>query len=285
LNRATYNNQDIGFCYNLTQNHYEKWWGLNKSQALHYGIWDKHTPNFHKALENTNNIMIHLAGISSSDKVLDAGCGVGGAAIYLNKYSNARVTGITLSEKQLTTARSLAEENGVADKVKFELQDYTETSFENESFDVIWACESVCHASDKNNFLKEEERLLTSGGRLIVCDFFKTSENQIDKNDWVKKWCDTWAVTDLASTEAFQNGLQQLQFNNITVHDYTDKIEKSAKRMYYAWMLGIVPSELYNLFHPKVSRFAKNHYKCGRYQYKALKADLWKYQIFTAIKP
>ena len=54
--------------------------------------------------------------------------------------------------------------------------------------------------------------------------------------------------------------------------------------MYYAALLGALPSELYNLSHPNVSRFAKVHYKSGLYQYKALKRGLWKYMVFCAEK-
>jgi len=54
--------------------------------------------------------------------------------------------------------------------------------------------------------------------------------------------------------------------------------------MYHFSLLGMIPSELYNLFHPNVSRFAKTHYKCGYYQYKALQNHLWKYKVVLAIK-
>ena len=54
--------------------------------------------------------------------------------------------------------------------------------------------------------------------------------------------------------------------------------------MYHTSIIGALPSEIYNLFHPKVSRFAKTHYKCGYYQYKALKEGLWKYWIMLAVK-
>lgn len=54
--------------------------------------------------------------------------------------------------------------------------------------------------------------------------------------------------------------------------------------MYYASLVGALPSELYNITHPKVSHFSKNHYKCGYYQYKALQKNLWKYYVILAEK-
>ncbi len=56
--------------------------------------------------------------------VLDIGCGWGGMALTLAREFGARVTGITLSEEQLTAARARADEAGLSDRVNFELMDY-----------------------------------------------------------------------------------------------------------------------------------------------------------------
>ncbi len=93
-----------------------------------------------------------LSKVSESDHVLDAGCGVGGAALYLAENRNLPVTGITLSEKQLEFSKQNAIKRGLDDKVSFQLMDFTQTSFEDESFDMIWACESVCHTPDRRLF-------------------------------------------------------------------------------------------------------------------------------------
>ena len=59
--------------------------------------------------------------------VLDIGCGWGGMALTLARDFGARVTGITLSENQLATARKRAEAEGLSDRVTFNLQDYRHT--------------------------------------------------------------------------------------------------------------------------------------------------------------
>ena len=56
--------------------------------------------------------------------VLDIGCGWGGLALTLAREHGVRVTGITLSQEQLATARARAHESGLADRVRFELLDY-----------------------------------------------------------------------------------------------------------------------------------------------------------------
>ena len=56
--------------------------------------------------------------------VLDIGCGWGGMALTLAQDFGARVTGITLSQEQLTEARARAAARGLEDRVRFELLDY-----------------------------------------------------------------------------------------------------------------------------------------------------------------
>lgn len=279
-----FNSQDVAEYYNTTQNHYERWWNLKTQLSLHYGIWTPKTRNFAEALVNTNALLFEAAALKSTDQVLDAGCGVGGAALFVHQQCGAPVTGISLSEKQIATATAAAQERGVAKQVNFQIQDFTHTSFPDASFDVIWACESVCHAANKRDFVKESFRLLKKGGRLVLFDFFKTRDDQKDSSNWIKKWADTWAVPDFDTVETFKNHFNELGFEKVEHTDYTPHIQKSAKRMYYAALLGALPSETYNLLHPKVSRFAKTHYRCGYYQYKALKQNLWRYHLVKAIK-
>lgn len=57
-------------------------------------------------------------------KVLDIGCGWGGMALTLARDFGADVTGITLSQEQLTEARARVAAEGLEDRVRFELLDY-----------------------------------------------------------------------------------------------------------------------------------------------------------------
>jgi cyclopropane fatty-acyl-phospholipid synthase-like methyltransferase len=274
---------EVAEYYNTTQNHYRRWWNLKEGLSLHYGICDENARSFAESLVNTNRIMMQTAGVSANDKVLDAGCGVGGAAIYLARMKNAEVTGISLSDRQIECAREHARHLPAGTKISFHVMDFTRTSFPDESFDVVWACESVCQA-DKQAFINESFRLLRKGGRLIMADFFLTSEDQIDRHLWIRKWCDTWAVTELVSCDRFAKNLHEGGYKEIKTFDFTANIRKSSQRMYIASLLGAIPSEVYNLFHPKVNSFAKRHYRCGYYQFRALQEGLWRYNIISAQK-
>ena len=72
----------------------------------------------------------HIAAkmlLAPGQTVLDIGCGWGGMALYLARYCGSDVTGITLSTEQLANATRRADEDGVADRVRFRLEDYRDT--------------------------------------------------------------------------------------------------------------------------------------------------------------
>lgn len=61
-------------------------------------------------------------------RVLDIGCGWGGLALWLARHHGVHVTGVTLSETQLSAARSAALEMGLSDSTDFRLLDYRQVS-------------------------------------------------------------------------------------------------------------------------------------------------------------
>ncbi len=135
--------------YDTCESDYRLLWDLDYSHAMHAGYWDESTRSLREALKRENEILAEIVGIKKGEHVLDAGCGVGGSAIFLAQTFECQVVGITLSEKQVQAACLKANQAGVKDRVTFKVMDYTCTDFPSESFDIIWGIESICHANNK----------------------------------------------------------------------------------------------------------------------------------------
>jgi len=275
-------NSDIADYYNQTLNHYQTWWKLEKVMALHYGISDGGTKNFAEELMNTNRLMAEMAELKTGEKVLDAGCGVGGSLFYMAQHYGIRGIGCTLSEKQLQFARKKAEHNYLEHALQFKNQDFCRTGFKDESFDVVWALESLNHLSDLKDFAAETFRLLKPGGRAVLAFYHATSEP--DTKAYLQKWMDTWGMASILSIETYTSQLENAGLKIKRTSDMTNAILPTSRRMYRASLLGALPSVLYNLSH-HTSRYARHHFKAGIYQYKALKKGLWRYKIMRIDKP
>lgn len=271
--------RDVAGYYNQTQNHYERWWNLRNSMSLHYGIWFENTSSLSEALKNTNSTLSDLVNIKPGDVVLDAGCGVGGSCIYLAQ-KGAIVHGVTLSGKQVETARNNAKKHGLDSRVHFLQMDFTETTFPAHYFDIIWACESLSSVSDKLLFLKEASRLLKPQGRIVIADFYRSDSHE---SPLLSKWSESWAMAELVTFASLKKTFESNGYIISKEQDFTSEIQKTSKRMYRASLVGQWPSRLYNLLFQS-AYYARNHYKSGLIQYQALKQKLWKYHVMLAEK-
>lgn len=278
-----FTNKDIAKHFELCEEHYKNWWKLNKSKSMHYGYWDENTKNLSEALYNINKVMKDRAGITSNMNVLDAGCGVGGSSIWLGSHIGCSVIGISLSAKQVNSASKFAESVGLSEKVTFAQQDYCNTDFPNESFDIVWAIESVCYAKEKLDFLSEAYRLLKPGGKLIVADFFeKKGLTGIDKRQ-MAKMAYGWAINQFATIEDFALNASEAGFKNFEVDNISKQISPSAKRLFHYSYPGLLLTKIYDFLF-NASELSKYHSRTINIQYPALKKGLWQYFLFLAEK-
>jgi tocopherol O-methyltransferase len=270
--------------YKDSENAYKDSWDLNNSLSIHYGYWDSKVKSFSQSLLRMNEVMMEAAAIKSTDRVLDAGCGVGGSSIFLAKKIGCKVTGITLSERQQQQAISNAKARYAETLLDFKVMDYCQTDFDDESFDVVWGCESICYAENKEDFIKEAYRLLKPGGRLVVADGFVTKFENND-NLTIRKWLDGWQVNYLETPERFESFMIQSGFKEIAYKNISKETFHSSRRLhriYYLASLYLFWKKI-NLSKPATDMQKKNIKAC-RHQFKGMKLGLWQYGIITGRK-
>jgi cyclopropane fatty-acyl-phospholipid synthase-like methyltransferase len=264
---------------------YRMVWRLRANLAMHYGHWDSTTRSLRAALVQQNRLLADTARVRASDRVLDAGCGVGGSAIYLAREAGCRVLGVTLSRRQAASARRNARARHVGDRTSFVVMDYTATGFADHSFDVVWALESVCYAEDKAAFVREAFRLLRPGGRLVLADGLATRERYEGRDQRVMEaWLKSWAVRALATPEAFDGYLRAAGFRSVNYRDVTRNVMPSSRLLYLHSLYALGIGKLAERLRLRNAVQTGNIVGC-RWQYPAFKNGLACYGLFYAEKP
>ena len=131
----------------------------------------------------------HIAAkllLAPGNRVLDIGSGWGGLALYLARYCHANVTGITLSNEQLSAARERAIRCGAGEIVTFWKDDYRTVSG---SFDRIVSVGMFEHVGipQYDVFFNKCRDLLADDGVMLLHSIGR-SDGPGATNPWVAKY-------------------------------------------------------------------------------------------------
>ncbi|MBI3915055.1 MAG: class I SAM-dependent methyltransferase [Chloroflexi bacterium] len=268
--------------YERTWLDYRLLWLNPQNRALHFGYWDANTKSHAESLLNMNQVLANRIGIQPGQRILDAGCGVGGTSIWLAKRYNAQVVGITPVADQIERARRYAREQGVDERVSFEQQDYTSTDFPDASFDIVVAMESVCHAPIKNRFLAEARRILRPGGRLGITEYMLTRPaGNAAERQLLNSWLSGWAIPNLATGEEWNAMPSESGFADAQLENITANVRPSLQRLYRFARLSWIFAVALRAMRVR-SETQHDNTRAARDQYRALERGLWFEGMLTA---
>jgi ubiquinone/menaquinone biosynthesis C-methylase UbiE len=111
-------------------------------------------------------------------RILDIGCGSGIPSIEIAKLSNGEVIGIDIDQEALDELNDKAKNLGISDRVKGINCSMLEITFEDESFDIIWAEGAIAPIGFKRA-LKEWRRLLKGNGFMVLHDDLGGKTNKL----------------------------------------------------------------------------------------------------------
>jgi SAM-dependent methyltransferase len=108
--------------------------------------------------------------LNSNTRVLDVGCGIGGASRYLTSQYGCHVTGLDLTDEYCRVAQSLSDRLGLASRVDYRQGSALDLPFEDSSFDVVWTQHAAMNIADKPKLYSEIARVLRPEGYFAMYD-------------------------------------------------------------------------------------------------------------------
>ena len=144
-------------------------------RAIHRELWGPGVTTRAAAAHHAHALV--LEELRPQDRrVLDLGCGVGAAALYLAERRPVEVLGVSISPEQIRLAqRYAARTPALIGRVGFREADFTALPRDVTGFDLAFAIEAFVHAASAAAFFREAARALRPGGALVVIDDVLTS--------------------------------------------------------------------------------------------------------------
>ena len=150
--------------YDIGDDLYERM--LDRRMIYSCGLWDG-ARNLDEAQERKLQLIFDKLALTPGQRVLDVGCGWGGAAQYAAEHYGVEVTGVTVSEHQAERARALC----AGWPVEILLCDYRELTEQVEQrFDAAYSIGMFEHVGHHNfeTYMRVVRDVLTDDGLFVL---------------------------------------------------------------------------------------------------------------------
>lgn len=165
--------------YDVGNDLYERM--LDKRMMYSCGYWQD-AKNLEEAQEHKLELICRKLQLEAGMKVLDIGCGWGGAARYMAENYGVEVVGVSVSKEQI----ELANEQSAGLNVRYEFADYRDL---NEEFDRIYSIGMFEHVGFKNyeTYFQVANRCLKNGGLFLLHTIgFQYTSEIVDP--WIERY-------------------------------------------------------------------------------------------------
>lgn len=176
---------------------------------------------------------------------------VGAGRLFNTRYLAGEFPGCHFTAVDLPNRNFL--KNRVPSNVELREGDFNDLSiFPENSFDVVFGVEAICHAESKEHVFKEIHRVLKPGGRLVVFDGYepKPHEEMTEFERYVAAI--VWAAMCATPKDFYIGDIRkylEASFSDVQITDITRKIRPTLRRL--DRICG------YYFMHPRLIRFSK----------------------------
>jgi len=153
--------------------------------AIHIALWPAGTESVADALAVAHQLIVDAVSAheGSVERVVDLGCGMGAALLYLADHVGPDIAleGLTLGTPPPRLIPHI--DSG---RVQIHQADFHHADAVVPSCSIAFSIEAMAHSNDLDAFLQSASRMLDAGGRLIILDDFAESEST------PSRWLDTY---------------------------------------------------------------------------------------------
>jgi SAM-dependent methyltransferase len=128
---------------------------------------------FHIRGREVTHHLAGLAGVRSSDRVIDVGCGIGGPARVLAAQHGCTVVGVDLTPEYCDVARKLTKLVGLEERVTILQGTALDLPVGDQEFDLGWTQHMSMNVADKAGIFAELKRVVRPGGRVMSYEIVK----------------------------------------------------------------------------------------------------------------
>jgi tocopherol O-methyltransferase len=219
--------QEIQAFYDASSGLWEQIWGEHMHHG-YYGRIGNYKIDRRQAQIDLIEEVLTWGGAKSPKQVLDVGCGIGGATLYLAQKYQAQAVGITLSPVQTNRAKERSRLLGLESQTDFLVADALAMPFADDSFDLVWSLESGEHMPDKEKFLKECYRVLKPGGLFLMATWcHRSTQDSVagllteDEQQHLQKIYDVYRLPYVISISGYETIAYQVGFQAVRIEDWS----------------------------------------------------------------
>ncbi|AET39143.1 sterol 24-C-methyltransferase Ecym_4063 [Eremothecium cymbalariae DBVPG len=169
-------NESTHSYYNVVTDFYEYAWG----SSFHFSRFYP-GESFAASIARHEHYLAYNAGITKSDLVLDVGCGVGGPAREIARFTGCKVVGLNNNDYQIMRGNYYNKKYNLGDQISYVKGDFMKMDFADNTFDKVYVIEATVHAPNFEGVYGEIFRVLKPGGTLAVYEWVMT-ENYDSSN-------------------------------------------------------------------------------------------------------